>query len=46
LPSGNIAEQLEAYLKEAPDAPDLEQVQQTQNKVKKAIEQQKATTKN
>jgi len=40
------AEQLEAYLKEAPDAPDVEQVQQRLDKVKKAIEQQKATTKN
>ena len=39
-------EQLEAYLKEAPDAPDVEQVQQRLDKVKKAIEQQKATTKN
>jgi len=40
------AEQLEAYLKEAPDAPDVEQVQQRLDKVKKAIEQQKATIKN
>ena len=40
------AEQLEAYLKEAPDAPDVEQVRQRLDKVKKAIEQQKATTKN
>ena len=40
------AEQLEAYLKEAPDAPDAEQVRQTLVKVKKAIEQQKAATKN
>lgn len=40
------AEHLEAYLKEAPDAPDVEQVRQTLGKVKKAIEQQKATTKN
>jgi tetratricopeptide (TPR) repeat protein len=40
------AEQLEAYLKEAPDAPDVEQVRQTLDKVKKAIEQQKATIKN
>jgi tetratricopeptide (TPR) repeat protein len=40
------AEQLEAYLKEAPDAPDVEQVQQTLDKVKKAIEQQKSATKN
>jgi tetratricopeptide (TPR) repeat protein len=40
------AEQLEAYLKEAPDAPDVEQVQQRLEKVKKAIEQQKATIKN
>jgi len=40
------AEQLEAYLKEAPDAPDVEQVQHRLDKVKKAIEQQKATTKN
>ena len=40
------AEQLEAYLKEAPDAPDAEQVRQRLDKVKKAIEQQKATTKN
>ena len=40
------AEQLEAYLKEAPDAPDVEQVRQTLDKVKKAIERQKASTKN
>jgi len=40
------AEQLEAYLKEAPDAPDVEQVRQRLDKVKKAIEQQKAPTKN
>jgi tetratricopeptide (TPR) repeat protein len=40
------AEQLEAYLKEAPDAPDVEQVRQRLDKVKKAIEQQKATIKN
>jgi tetratricopeptide (TPR) repeat protein len=40
------AEQLEAYLKEAPDAPDVEQVQQRLDKVKKALEKQKATTKN
>ena len=40
------AEQLEAYLKEAPDAVDAEQVRQRLDKVKKAIEQQKATTKN
>lgn len=40
------AEQLEAYLKEAPDAPDVEQVRQTLDKVKRAIERQKATTKN
>jgi tetratricopeptide (TPR) repeat protein len=40
------AEQLEAYLKEAPDAPDAEQVRQRLDKVKKAIEQQKGTTKN
>jgi len=40
------AEQLEAYLKEAPDAPDVEQVRQRLDKVKKAIEQQKPTTKN
>jgi tetratricopeptide (TPR) repeat protein len=40
------AEQLEAYLKEAPDAPDVEQVQQRLDKVKKAIEQKKAATKN
>jgi tetratricopeptide (TPR) repeat protein len=40
------AEQLEAYLKEAPDAPDVEQVQQRLDKVKKTIEQQKATIKN
>jgi tetratricopeptide (TPR) repeat protein len=39
------AEQLEAYLKEAPDAPDVEQVQQRLDKVKQAIEQQKATIK-
>src|SRR5262249_47552605 len=43
---GKAAEQLEAYLKEAPDAPDVEQVRQRLDKVKKAIEQQKATTKN
>src|SRR6266536_1147664 len=35
------AEQLEAYLKEAPDAPDAEQVRQRLDKVKKAIAQQK-----
>jgi len=40
------AEQLEAYLKEAPDAPDAEQVRQMLAKVKKAIDQQKAATKN
>ncbi|HKQ78445.1 MAG TPA: tetratricopeptide repeat protein [Blastocatellia bacterium] len=40
------AEQLEAYLKEAPDAPDAEQVRQTLGRVKKAIDQQKAATKN
>jgi tetratricopeptide (TPR) repeat protein len=40
------AEQLEAYLKEAPDAPDAEQVRQRLDRVKKAVEQQKATTKN
>src|SRR4030095_11867850 len=40
------AEQLEAYLKEAPDAPDAEHVRQMLAKVKKAIEQQKASTKN
>jgi tetratricopeptide (TPR) repeat protein len=40
------AQQLEAYLKEAPDAVDAEQVRQRLDKVKKAIEQQKATTKN
>src|SRR5262245_57084708 len=40
------AEQLEAYLREAPDAPDAEQVRQKLDKVKKAIEQQKAATKN
>jgi len=40
------AEQLEAYLKEAPDAPDAEGVRQTLSRVKKTIEQQKATTKN
>jgi tetratricopeptide (TPR) repeat protein len=40
------AAQLEAYLKEAPDAPDAEQVRQMLAKVKKAIEQQKAATKN
>jgi tetratricopeptide (TPR) repeat protein len=40
------AGQLEAYLKEAPDAADAEQVRQRLDKVKKAIEQQKATTKN
>jgi len=40
------AGQLEAYLKEAPDAPDAEQVRQRLDKVKKAIEQQKGTTKN
>jgi tetratricopeptide (TPR) repeat protein len=40
------AEQLEAYLKEAPDAPDVEQVRQKLDKVKKAIEQQKGTIKN
>jgi tetratricopeptide (TPR) repeat protein len=40
------AEQLEAYLKEAPDAPDVEQVRQRLDKVKKALEQQKAPTKN
>lgn len=40
------AEQLEAYLKEAPDAPDVEQVRQTLAKVKKTIDQQKAATKN
>ena len=40
------AEHLEAYLKEAPDAPDVEQVQRRLDKVKKAIEQQKATIKN
>jgi len=40
------AEQLEAYLKEAPDAPDAEQVRQRLAKVKIAIEQQKASTKN
>jgi hypothetical protein len=33
-------------LKEAPNAPDVEQVRQTLDKVKKAIEQQKAKTKN
>jgi Tfp pilus assembly protein PilF len=40
------AEQLEAYLKDAPDAPDVEQVRQTLDRVKKVIEQQKAATKN
>ena len=40
------AEQLETYLKEVPDAPDAEQVRQRLDKVKKAIEQQKGTTKN
>ncbi len=40
------AAQLEAYLKEAPDAPDAEQVRQMLGKVKKAIDQQKAATKN
>jgi regulator of sirC expression with transglutaminase-like and TPR domain len=35
------AEQLEAYLKEAPDAPDAEQVRQTLEKVKKMIAQKK-----
>jgi tetratricopeptide (TPR) repeat protein len=40
------AEQLEAYLKEAPDAVDAEQVRQRLDRVKKAIEQQKASTKN
>jgi hypothetical protein len=33
-------------LKEAPDAPDAEHVRQMLAKVKKAIEQQKASTKN
>jgi len=40
------AEQLEAYLKEAPDAPDADKVRQELGKVKKVIEQQKAATKN
>ncbi len=40
------AEQLEAFLKEAPDSPDADQVRQELAKVKKAIERQKATTKN
>ncbi|MGE0130219.1 MAG: tetratricopeptide repeat protein [Blastocatellales bacterium] len=39
-------EQLEAYLKEAPDAPDAEAVRETLGKVKKMMAQQKATTKN
>jgi tetratricopeptide (TPR) repeat protein len=40
------AEQLEAYLKEAPNAPEAEEVRQRLARVKKAIEQQKAATKN
>jgi len=40
------AEQLEAYLKEVPDAPDADKVRQELGKVKKVIEQQKAATKN
>lgn len=40
------AEQLEAYLKEAPDAPDAEEVRQMLGKVKKMMAQQKAKTKN
>ncbi len=40
------AEQLEAYLKEVPDAPDAESVRQTLSQVKKTIAQQKAATKN
>jgi tetratricopeptide (TPR) repeat protein len=39
------AEQLEAYLKEVPDAPDADKVRLELGKLKKAIEQQKATTK-
>lgn len=40
------AEQLEAYLKEAPDAPDADAVREMLDKVKKMMAQQKATTKN
>jgi tetratricopeptide (TPR) repeat protein len=40
------AEQLEAYLKEAPDAPDAEDVRQTLGRVKKMLAQQKAPSKN
>ena len=39
------AEQLEAYLKEAPNAQDAEEVKQTLAKVKKAIAQQKGAAK-
>jgi|SRR5262245_48079659 len=40
------AEQLEAYLKEAPNAPEAEEVRLRLARLKKAIEQQKAATKN
>lgn len=40
------AEQLEIYLREAPDAPDAEEVRQMLGKVKKIMAQQKAMTKN
>ncbi len=40
------AEQLEAYLREAPDAPDADAVRDMLGKVKRTMAQQKATTKN
>jgi tetratricopeptide (TPR) repeat protein len=40
------AEQLEAYLKEAPDAPDADAVRDMLGKVKRMMTQQKTTTKN
>jgi tetratricopeptide (TPR) repeat protein len=40
------AEQLEAYLKEAPDAPDAAEVRQILDRVKKSLVKQNATVKN